>query len=276
MAAIRLVLSGGSAKGLLECAGAVSAVEDRGHTVVAGAGTSAGGIVMGALAAGRKPGEIRNVLLETDLSQFVDLGWRGWLRLALKGTASDGSVLLKFLRNFTRDRKLGESEFDVRITAADFSAGCPRVFTKDTDPDMELALAMRITSSLPLAFDAVEYEGRWYEDGGIYATVPVDAGVRDLGRMVIFAQAQPPEDCGITVPWKATPGLVKGIGRTLDLLIDANVHAQFEKAPADAITVFSDGLGHGTLEFDLSLEQKHDLYDHGYQLTAAALEAGGL
>ena len=276
MAAIRLVLSGGSAKGLLECAGAVAAVEDRGHTVVVGAGTSAGGVVLGALASGRRPGEIRNVLLETDFTRFVDLGWRGWLRLAFKGTASDGSALLAFLRNFTRGKKLSESEFDVRITAADFSAGCPRVFTKADDPDMELAIAMRITSSLPLAFDAVEYQGRWYKDGGVYANVPIEAGMRASERVVIFAQAQSPEDCGTTVPWTARPGLIKEIERSIDLLIDANVHAQFDKAPEDAVTVFSDGLGHGTLEFDLSLEQKHNLYDHGYGLMAAALEVGGL
>jgi predicted acylesterase/phospholipase RssA len=277
MALVRLVLSGGSAKGLLECTGAVTALADRGHEVAIGAGTSAGGIILGGLAAGRAPSEIRNVLMETDLTRFVNTDWRSWLRLAFRGSLSDGSALLAFLQHFTRGKKFKDAHFDLRLTAANFSQGCPRVFTQEADPEMDLALGMRITSALPLAFSAVEYEGDWYKDGGVYANVPVEASRTIAEATVIFAIAQSPEGGQAEpTPWKADVGLVKEVGRTIDLLIDANIESQMDEAPEHAVKVFSDGLGYGTLDFDLTTTQKQELYDHGYALMLTGLEEAGL
>lgn len=274
---VRLVLSGGSARGLLECCGALNALADRGHEVAVGAGTSAGGVVLGLLAAGRAPSEIRNLLLQTDFRRFISTGWGAWLRLVTRGALSDGRAYLAFLREATRGRTFREAHFDVRLTASDYSAGTLRVFTREDDPDMELATAMRITSAMPLGFSAVEHGGRWYKDGGVYAHVPVWAGVRDISdRTVIFALARPPGGVDNPMDWRADVGLVREVERTVDLLVDANVEAQFAGAPADAVRVFSDGLGVGTFQFGLSAARKQELYEHGYGLTAAALEAAGL
>jgi len=234
--------------------------------------------VIGALASGRAPSELRHALMEQRLGRFVSTkGWRAWLRLALKGALSDGEALAEFLRAFTVGRTFADAHFDVRITASDYSAGCPRVFSRHTDPDMPLALAMRATSALPLAFPAVQYRDRWFKDGGIYANVPVEAGIRALDeRVVIFALAQAPGACENDTPWRADVGLVREVGRAVDLLIDANVEAELAKAPEGAVTVFSDGLGFGTLDFDLTASDKQELYEHGYGLTYAALEEAGL
>ena len=118
MANVRLVLSGGSARGILEAAGAVNALADRGHEISVGAGTSAGGIIMGALAAGRAPKEIKQIVLETDFGQFISTGWRSWWRLIRKGSLSDGKALLKFLKRITRDVTFKDAIFDVRIVRA--------------------------------------------------------------------------------------------------------------------------------------------------------------
>ncbi len=278
MAAVRLVLSGGSAKGLLEATGAAAAVEDRGHTISVGAGTSAGGIVVGALASGRAPSELRHALMEQRLDRFVSpKSWRAWVRLALRGSLSDGSALAEFLEDFTRGRTFAEAHFDARITASDYSAGRARVFSRHTDPDMPLALAMRATSALPLAFPAVPYRGRWFKDGGIYGSVPVEAGIRALGeRLVIFALAPAPGGCENGTAWGADVGLVREAGRAVDLLVDANVEAELAKAPEGAVKVFSDGLGFGTLDFDLTALDKQELYEHGYGLMHVGLEEAGL
>lgn len=276
MAKVRCVLGGGSAKGILECAGAAAAIEDRGHVISVGVGTSAGGVVIGALAAGRGPSEIRNVLMDRDFSEFISTGWRAWLRLATRGALSSGREYLEFLRGFTRGKRFRDAQFDVRLTGADYTAGALRVFSAAADPDMDLALAMRITSAIPLGFSAVEYQGRWYKDGGVYAHVPVEAGADGTDREVIFALAQPPGGMENRARWRANVGLVREVERTLDLLVDANVEAQLARAPEDAVRVFSDGLGHGTLKFDFSPAEKQALFEHGYSLMAAALKASGL
>lgn len=277
MALIRCILSGGSAKGILECAGAVNAVADRGHQIGVGAGTSAGGVILGALAAGRAPIEVKRIVLARDFTDFISTGWWSWGRLVTKGALSNGRAYLAFLRDVTFGKTFRDAVFDVRLTGADYSFGGPRVFSFDTDLDMELALAMRITSAIPLGFSAVEYQGRWYQDGGVYAHVPVEASAQArAGRTVIFALAEAPGQTEKRVRWKANVGLTREVERTMDLLVDANVEAQLARAPADAVRVFSDALGFRTLDFAFTAVQKQSLYDHGYELMAKALEGAGL
>ncbi len=271
MANVRLVLSGGSARGILEAAGAVNALADRGHEISVGAGTSAGGIIMGALAAGRAPKELKQIVLETDFGQFISTGWRSWWRLIRKGALSDGKALLKFLQRITRDVTFKDAVFDVRITGANYTLGVEQVFTRETDPDMPLALAMRITSSMPLGFSAVEYQGHWFKDGGVYENVPIETGTRAIERTVIFALADSVDGVQNEVPWKADVGLVKEAGRSISLLLDANMESSYRHAPVDAIKVFSDGLGIPTLKFKLSRDERQKLFEHGYELMAKGL-----
>lgn len=276
MATIRLVLSGGSAKGIPETLGAATAVLDRGHEISVCAGTSAGGIVAVALAAGIDPALLKTVVMDMDFSRFVSTGWLGWWRLARRGCLSNGRRLLEFLERLTFGKRFRDAAFDVRITGADYSTGQLRVFSRATDPEMPLALAARITSAMPLAFSAIEYEGHWYKDGGVYAHVPVEAAVASAGRMVIFALASPPPDMENLSRWRANVGIVREVERAVDLLIDANVDSQLARAPGDAVRVFSDALGFGTFDFALSRGNKERLFDHGRGLVTEALERAGL
>lgn len=271
MANVRLILSGGSARGILEAAGAVNALADRGHDISVGAGTSAGGIIMGALASGRAPKEIKQIVLETDFGQFISTSWWSYWRLIRKGALSDGKALLKFLKRITRDVTFKDAIFDVRITSANYTLGVEQVFTKETDPDMPLALAMRITSAMPLGFSAVEYKGHWFKDGGVYENVPIETGTRAIERTVIFALADSVDGVQNEVPWKADVGLVREAGRSISLLLDANMESSYRHAPVDAIKVFSDGLGIPTLKFKLSRDERQKLFDHGYELMAKGL-----
>lgn len=274
MPAVRLVLSGGSARGLAECVGALGALFDRGNTVEIGAGTSAGGIALGALAAGVSPQGMRELVEGLDLTRFVSTGLLGKLRAAFKGCLSDGTRLLEFFRGVTKGKRFRDAGFDVRITGANYNYGTPRVFTRQTDPEMELAVAMRITSAMPLAFSAVEYDGQWYKDGGVYAHIPV-AAAKDPLRTVIFALAEDPARRAQEA-WQGDVGLLREVGRTVDLLVDANVRAELAAAPADAVKVFSDGLGIGSFRFDLTLVEKRALMAHGRGLMEKALQESGL
>lgn len=275
MPAIRLILSGGSAKGVLECAGALNAVFDRGNTLSVGAGNSAGGVVLGALAAGKSPKEIRELVMKTDFTKFISTGFWGWWRVARKGNLSDGKEYLKFLEGLTGGKTFKDAGFDVRMVGADFTYGGPVVFSRDLSPGMPLALAMRITSALPIGFSAVEWQGRWYKDGGVYAHVPIEAA-RTPEPTIIFALAHDQKGTPEMVDWAADVGLLKEVERTVDLLVDANVRYQMEKAPEGSIKVFSDALGFGTMKFDFSESEKTALYKHGYDLMDGALKAAGL
>jgi NTE family protein len=266
-------MSGGSAKGVIEAAGVLNALFERGNVVEIGAGTSAGGIILGALAAGRSPKDIRNMAIEMDFSKFISTGFFALTRAVFKGCLSDGKALLKFFTELTEGKKFRDAGFDVRIVGSDYSNGRVEVFQKETHPEMPLALAMRITSAMPLAFSAVEYNGKWYKDGGVYAHVPVEASKEPL-RTVIFAQASPPE--AKPKGWSADAGIIHEVERTLDLLVDANVDEEMQKAPPGAVRIYSDALGFSTFKFSFTRAEKERLYQHGYDLMHRALEVVGL
>jgi NTE family protein len=275
MAKIRLVISGGSAKGILEAVGALNAISDRGYDVEIGAGTSAGGIVLGGLASGRSPAQMELLMMSMDFTKYISTGFFSLLRLAAKGNLSDGSKLLSFFESVTEKKKFKDARFDLRITASDFERGQPRVFSKETDPEMPIALAMRITSAFPLGFSAAKYDGRWYKDGGVYQHVPVSAGAREIFPMVVFAMAHEHSEKA-EEKWAADVGLLKEAGRTVDLLVDANVHAEIENAPQNAVIAYSDCLGYGTFKFDFTKDEKTRLFKHGYDVMKDAMTKAGM
>jgi len=272
---LRCIISGGSAKGILEAVGALNAISDRGYDVEIGAGTSAGGIVLGGLASGRSPAQMEVLMMAMDFTKYISTGFFGLLRLATKGNLSDGSKLLSFFESVTEGKKFKDARFDLRITASDYERGMPRVFSKATDPEMPIALAMRITSAFPLGFSAAQYGGRWYKDGGIFQHIPVSAGEREVLPMVIFAMANEPND-EADETWAADVGILKEAGRTVDLLVDANAHEELDKAPENAVKVFSNCLGYGTFKFDFTKDEKTRLFKHGYDLTKDAMTKAGM
>lgn len=68
----------------------------------------------------------------------------------------------------------------------------PVYFSERTHPDMPLALAMRISSSVPFLFAAVPYKGETYVDGGmldnfplhVFDTIDAETGVRTPNKRV--------------------------------------------------------------------------------------------
>jgi len=66
------------------------------------------------------------------------------------------------------------------ITGTDITNRTPRLFSLETTPDMEVALAVRISMSIPLFFEAIQYqfpgtdEEQFYVDGGLMWNYPVN------------------------------------------------------------------------------------------------------
>ncbi|HOR48786.1 MAG TPA: patatin-like phospholipase family protein, partial [Rectinema sp.] len=69
---------------------------------------------------------------------------------------------------------------DLYITGTDVSNRTSRLFSFETTPDMEVALAVRISMSIPLFFEAIQYqypgteEPQFYVDGGVMWNYPIN------------------------------------------------------------------------------------------------------
>jgi len=181
-----LIFSGGGVKGIgygavltvLESLGALEHV--RGF-----AGTSAGAMVALLLAVGYSGVELRNMLLYEHSPEQV-LGDVSPMRIFLDSSAygfNSGERVLALLRQKVRD-KLGNTAKvtfawlrsalgkDLRVFVTNLNLGRSQELSADTEPDMEAALAVRASMSLPIIFDPVVYRGDYLVDGGMLNNFP--------------------------------------------------------------------------------------------------------
>lgn len=117
---------------------------------------------------------------------FQDKGWYSsdylynWFKasIARQFSVSKDSYTFADFRNPLIH--VGNRKFlDLYITGTDISNRSSRVFSFETTPDMEVAMAVRISMSIPLFFEAVSYQypgtdkPQTYVDGGIMLNYPV-------------------------------------------------------------------------------------------------------
>ncbi|MCS6884885.1 MAG: patatin-like phospholipase family protein [Acidobacteriota bacterium] len=178
-------------------------------------GTSAGAITAAFLAAGADPQQAYSIVSDPRLANLKDFNLR-----RPEGGAMDGKALYDFI-----DQKLRELTgiTDRPVTFADLKAplqiiafrlndtGMPQtspewskpenrilVFSQETTPNMPVALAVRASASIPVAFDPVELidptTGRRMTvvDGGVYDNLPIGYNKNNLPTVAVNLAAQDP------------------------------------------------------------------------------------
>jgi NTE family protein len=175
---IGLVLSGGGARGLAHI-GVLKVLERAGLRVGCIAGSSMGGILAAAYAAGWSPTQLEAEALRMsrlrELIKLVDV-WPH--RRGVVG----GQHLYKFLSRFVSpDVIFDDLEIPLGLMAVDLLYGEEVRLTKGSVLD-----AMRATCAFPGILPAVESNGHWLVDGGLLNNLPVEL-VRDLGADVVIA-----------------------------------------------------------------------------------------
>lgn len=206
-----LVFEGGGVLGAAYV-GALHELDRRGWIdgVYRFAGTSIGAVVAGLLACRASVDFLQRAVLDIDAAAMLDYssnqdyqrrrtsGFARRLRIPLRAAAGTICDAVRFYRHsgvcrgdaYQRmcERLLQELTGNGRITfvdmAARFGTECvmvgtsldrraPVYFSEKTHPDMPLAVAMRISSSVPFLFAAVPYLGETYVDGGILDNYPL-------------------------------------------------------------------------------------------------------
>jgi len=176
---VDVVISGGSIEGICDAVGFIKALtQDLGFTIVSGAGTSAGAVVLGTYAAGHDAHSIEQTILNTKFSSWISVPkWYNFMKLyktLSNGYLSDGETLYNYLGALTLHKKFKDLQMDLHIAGTDVQNGTVRDFNKTTDPDMPLALAMRISSSVPGCFKPPIYDDKEYLDGSIRSHYPAE------------------------------------------------------------------------------------------------------
>jgi predicted acylesterase/phospholipase RssA len=116
----------------------------------------------------------QSAMAEEEVEQMVDEHihnrYLGMLDKYYINNASD--ITFEQLNNLNKD--FPELHFkELFVTGTKLSDASLKVFSADTDPNMSIVDAVRITMSFPFGFEPVLYQGEYYADGGIADNYPM-------------------------------------------------------------------------------------------------------
>jgi NTE family protein len=204
---IGLALSGGGTRGIAQI-GVLKAFEEAGIEISYIAGTSIGSIIGGLYSSGYSPSEIENVTRSFDFSTlFSDSRERKSMFFTQREEKKRSLFSIRFNgfrpyfpQGFAAGQRLTSLLTDLTIRANYICGGdfnnlrIPfRVIATDIGTGKEVVIeggsmadAMRASIAFPLAFTAVDFEGKKLMDGGIVTPIPVDV-CRRMGADFVIA-----------------------------------------------------------------------------------------
>ncbi len=264
---VALVLSGGGARGFAHV-GVIKVLEELGVQVDIVTGTSMGAMVGGGYASGYSVQEMQEIILGVDWTEMFamranrshlnrlrrqdDYKNLGSFELGLKDDTiamPDAVVpsqhLSSFLRRITDHVRsvndLSRLSIPFAAAATDLSDGSLVVMQKDVN----LAMAMRASMSVPGAFSPIPYKDHLLIDGGLAQNLPVEIAKSMGADIIIAVDASTP-----LVKTTKVNSLAAVAGQMIAILTDRNLVESKEKlGPKDyLLTVDLGELGSG--DFD--------------------------
>jgi len=190
-----LALEGGGTK-LIGHVGAYAALTARGFTLSHAAGTSGGSIVAAGAVAGYTPAELRRLVMGINYTKFLDGNkWTKYWRVINHYGLYRGEEFYNFMKKILADKGvytfkdlLSKDPVDhsnlkyrwrLKVIAADLTNGRMVTFPNDATlyglnpDDMEVALAVRMSMSIPLFFEPVKFGDCYIADGGMLSNFPI-------------------------------------------------------------------------------------------------------
>ncbi|MDH4058301.1 MAG: patatin-like phospholipase family protein, partial [Cyclobacteriaceae bacterium] len=283
---VGLVLSGGGAKGLAHI-GVLKALEESEIPIDYLAGTSMGGIIAGAYAAGLSPNQIEEIILSEDFIGWIngklEPGYNyeyskkevfpSFVRFNLSmdssygfllnsSIASDLSLNFALAEKFAQAAAISKNNFDslfvpLRVIAAD-------IFTQNEVVlrDGILSDALRATQTVPFFYHPVKVDNKYLFDGGVYNNFPVDVMQRDFNPGVIIG-SNVSSRVFETYPYDQDEKLISN--SLLYMLLDKSNPADL---PENGVYIQPDLKGYTAFDF----KKAKSMIDSGYYQTLRQIE----
>jgi len=174
---IGLALSGGGARGLAHI-GVLKVLEQEGIPIDYLAGTSMGGLIAAAYAAGLGIDFIEQEALRmANPRRLLALADPSLLRRGIFG----GQKVLKYLVGHLGDCTFNSLRLPLALVTVDLNSGREVILREG-----RLADAVRATTAIPGVFVPVERDGQLLVDGGLLDNLPVDVA-RGMGADIVIA-----------------------------------------------------------------------------------------
>lgn len=266
-----LVLSGGGAKGIIML-GALKALDDNKmlNDIKTISMTSVGSLIGVLYVMGYKIDELYEFLSILDISKMKSLQPS---RLFLQFGLDDGKKLILVVEKMLEAKKMSPNitllEFydktgiKLYITGTCLNDKKIYYFSHESHPNMQVKIAIRISTSVPLWFIPVEYEGNMYVDGCCMENYPISVFDKEL-------------DSTIGIHLVSEKEHVKSINNLESFLINL-VKCLEEGSELKAIcgyennTIQLNPTNISSLNLNISKEFKKEMFDFGY---VTALKSG--
>lgn len=285
------VFSGGGLKGFA-LVGALQALEEKGYQFKRVAGTSAGAILAGFVAAGYTGKEIKELLDELDMLTLLDarktilpISFMKWINLYWRLGLYQGKALENwFLEKLAAKGVYTFSDLEpgvLKLVASDLTNGKMIVLPDDlekygvTPGSFPIARALRMSCSIPYFFEPVRLKI------GSGDTIVVDGGVLSNFPMWIFDNGsvnkeRPVVGLKLSVRSEEKPGHQINNGLQLfEALFSTmkNAHdEQYISRKLEKNVIFIPVEDYSATQFDLSEKMKEDLLEKGHSRTVQFLK----
>ncbi|MBP7211530.1 patatin-like phospholipase family protein [bacterium] len=274
------IFGGGAIRGICYV-GAFKAIEELGIKVNTYAGSSVGAIFATLLAVGFSSEELEELFLNVNYELFKDIHFGFGNSFAL----SKGGIFLETLREAIEKKFYGEnyvkgknppvkfSDLDKNlvILTTDLKNFKPCEFSRFTTPDIEIAYAVRISSSMPGLMNPVSYNGTLLVDGDLQKSLPMWRLSKNLcpdnGRILEFRLEGDYEGKG-----KNPLGFINTVYSCITSLATAFIVDTYGKRDKfDYVTLNSGSVI--LVDFSLPKEKRLELIDIGYNATMSYFQS---
>jgi len=264
---IGLVLGGGGARGAAHI-GVLAVMREQRIPIDCVAGTSMGGLVSGALAAGLSPDEMMSAMGKADWRDMfndnpsvdqLNPRWKSLARRFIPGSemgvsekgvvtlpgAVDGQKIKLFINEMVHsefgDPQIERLPIPVSIISTDLVTGDKVVFRKGS-----LTKAMRASMSVPAAMSPVKDGKRLLVDGALVANVPIEEA-RDLcnADVIIAVNVGSP-----LLKADQIGGIPSTMAQVVNILTEQNVSKSLAHLKPEDILIKPDLVGIGAGDFD--------------------------
>jgi len=226
-------------------------------------GSSFGGLLATILCLDWKPREIMEWLIRTPFDSLISL--HEWTTIDFFGM-DNGTKLMTFLSDRFRDKGWSpQLTFEdlymttgrtLRMTGTSVTTGKTLWFDHIQTPHLCILDAVRMTISVPFLFSAVPYNDDWIVDGALTNFYPID-GVDDLLTLGFC----------LDVSYRTSTLPFTSFDTYLFAILETMLHRyQPSQFPPNTKTVWFSNLPPVHIaQFDISIQQKKELLEHGYK-----------
>ena len=269
------IFGGGAVRGI-SYVGVIKAIRELGIEIDSIAGSSVGAVFAALYSLDFTTEELKDIFLAFNFNMFKDISFQ----LGSDFAFSKGEVFLNWLRELIEMKYYGESyvkgenapvnfsdiEKDLYILTSDLSNNVPFVFSKNNTPDFEVAMAVRISASLPGLMKPTEYDNKFLVDGDLVKSWPLwrtDDGLCVKGSRVLEFRL---EGCRECVSIKNPLDYLNSVFSTFSNFCTENVLSLYKhKDKFDYILIDTKDVL--LIDFTLPVDKRLELIETGYNTT---------